>query len=183
MTAESSALATTLRMKTESAVDVEELVRTYSALLFRVAHSILRSRQEAEDVVQDVFVRVLERRERLAEVQTMRVWLVRITWNLALDRRRRFRPDQMDEEFAATLAAKNLNPEEMFLEASRMSAVLWEIDHLPKAERKALLLTTVEDFEPAELASLLGKSESGLRGLIFRARKRLRERLEKGEQR
>ena len=72
-----------------SEIDLTALVETYSALLFRVAYSVLRSRTEAEDAVQDVFVRVIEHRLSLPEVRDMRVWLVRITWNLAIDRRRR----------------------------------------------------------------------------------------------
>ena len=49
-------------------VDLAALVETYSSLLFRVVHSVLRSKTEAEDVVQDVFVRVLEHRQSLAAV-------------------------------------------------------------------------------------------------------------------
>ena len=66
---------------TGSEIDLATLVGTYSALLFRVAHSLLRSRAEAEDVVQDVFVRVIEHRLSLVTVRDMRVWLVRITWS------------------------------------------------------------------------------------------------------
>ncbi len=75
-----------------SAVDLPALVDTYSTLLFRIANSVLRSRTEAEDVVQDVFIRVLEHRLSLPMVRDMRVWLIRIAWNLALDRKRRKRP-------------------------------------------------------------------------------------------
>src|SRR3979490_1258512 len=86
-----------------SEVELGLLVRTYTPLLFRVAHSVLRSRAEAEDVVQDVFVRVLEHRRSLTTVRDMRVWLVRVAWNLAIDRRRRIRPEQFDEGFAEGL--------------------------------------------------------------------------------
>ncbi len=161
-----------------SAVDVPELVRSYSALLFRVAHSVLRSRTEAEDVVQDVFVRVVERRDRLSEVVEMRVWLVRIAWNLALDRRRRISPDQMDTEFAEGLVAKEIGPEQALAQARQMKAVLQEIDRLPKAERQALLLVAANELETREIAAVLGKSESAVRALVFRARSRLRERLQ-----
>src|SRR5271156_2202844 len=89
-------------------VDLVALVETYSALLFRVAHSILRSRAEAEDVVQDVFVRVMEHPLSLPAVRDMRVWLIRIAWNLAIDRRRRIRPEQMDESFAESLVARSV---------------------------------------------------------------------------
>jgi RNA polymerase sigma-70 factor (ECF subfamily) len=164
-----------------SEVDLAALVETYSALLFRVAHSVLRSRTEAEDVVQDAFVRVLEHRRSLPEVRDMRVWLVRIVWNLALDRRRRIRPEQLDEIFAGTLAARNLPADRALDEAQRIGSVLREMERLPKGERHVLLLSAIEELGTAEMAEVLGRSESAVRALLFRARARLRERLEKGE--
>jgi RNA polymerase sigma-70 factor (ECF subfamily) len=162
-------------------VDLAELVETYSPVLFRVAHSVLRSRAEAEDAVQDVFVRVLEHRRSLAAVRDMRVWLIRIAWNLALDRRRRVRPEQFDEGFAEGLVAKNLPADEALNQARRMRAVLRELERLPKAEREVLLLAAIEELATAEMAAVLGRSESAVRALLFRARMRLRERLEKGD--
>ena len=165
---------------TGSEIDLAALVGTYSALLFRVAHSLLRSRAEAEDVVQDVFVRVIEHRLSLMAVRDMRVWLIRITWNLALDRRRRIRPEQMDAGFAEALVARNIPADEAVAEARRMQAVLREIERLPKGERDVLLLSALEELGTAEMAKVLGRSESAVRALLFRARTRLRERLERG---
>lgn len=162
-------------------VDLPLLVETYSALLFRVAHSVLRGRAEAEDVVQDVFVRVLEHRHTLGTVRDMRVWLIRIAWNLALDRRRRVRPDQMDALFAESLVGAHIPADRALDEAQRMQAVLAEMEKLPKAERHVLLLSASEELGTAEMAAVLGKSESAVRALLFRARTRLRARLEKGE--
>ena len=164
-----------------SEFDLAALVETYSSLLFRVAHSVLRSRAEAEDVVQDAFVRVLEHRRSLATVREMRVWLVRIAWNLALDRRRRIRPEQFDEGFAESLIARNLPADEALQEAQRLRAVLRELERLPRAEREVLLLSVVDELGTAEMAEVLRRSESAVRALLFRARTRLRERLEKGE--
>ena len=165
---------------TRSEIDLADLVATYSALLFRVAHSVLRSRAEAEDVVQDVFVRVLEHRHSLLTVRDMKVWLIRIAWNLAIDRRRRIRPEQMDESFAQGLAATNVAADRALDEAQRMRAVLREMERLPKAERHVLLLSAIEELGTAEMAQVLGKSASAIRALLFRARTRLRERLERG---
>ena len=164
-------------------VDLAALVETYSALLFRVAHSVLRGRAEAEDVVQDVFVRVLEHRRSLPAVRDMRVWLVRIAWNLAIDRRRRRRPEQMDESFAQSLVASSVPADKALDEAQRMNAVLREMERLPKGERDVLLLSAIEELETVEMAKVLGRSESAVRALLFRARVRLRERLEEGEER
>ena len=159
-------------------VDLAALVETYSRLLFRVAHSVLRSRAEAEDVVQDVFVRVIERHHSLQSIRDMRVWLVRIAWNLALDRRRRIRPEQMDESFAESLAASSVPADERLAEAARIKAVLREMDRLPRLERHVLLLSAGQELDTAEMAKVVGRSESAVRALLFRARTRLRERLE-----
>src|SRR5712672_4400376 len=102
---EGCSLALSSMESARSEFDLAALVETYSSLLFRVAHSVLRGRAEAEDVVQDVFVRVLEHRRSLPEVRDMRVWLIRIAWNLAIDRKRRKRPAQLDETFAESLAS------------------------------------------------------------------------------
>ena len=166
-----------------SQVDLTSMVETYSPLLFRVAHSVLRSRAEAEDVVQDVFVRVLQHRNALTGVREMRVWLARIAWNLALDRRRRVRPEQFDEGFADGLVARDLPADEALEEARRMRTVLREMERLPKMERQVLLLSSVEELGTAEMAEVLGRSESAVRALMFRARARLRERLEEGGRR
>src|ERR1700723_587740 len=163
------------------AVDLAAIVDAYSTLLFRVAHSVLRSRSEAEDVVQDVFIRLLEHRRSLSTVRDMRVWLIRIAWNLALDRRRRIRPEQFDEGFAEGLVAKNQPVDQVLNEARRMRAVLRELEKLPRAERDVLLLGAIEEWGTAEMAEVLGRSESAVRALLFRARTRLRERLERGD--
>jgi RNA polymerase sigma-70 factor (ECF subfamily) len=160
-------------------IDLAVLVTLYSALLFRVAHSVLRSRAEAEDVVQDCFVRVLEHRRKLGGVKDMRVWLVRIAWNLALDRRRRIRPEQMDEAFARTLVGRDIAADEALAEGLKLALVLREIDRLPRREREVLLLSAMQELGTAEIAAVLGRSESGTRALLFRARTRLKERLAK----
>ena len=121
---EGYSLALLSTREARSEIDLAAHVEAYSLILFRVAHSMLRSRAEAEDVVQDVFVRMLKHRESLPAVRDMRVWLIRIAWNLALDRRRRIRPEQMDESFARSLAASSVPADEALDEAQRLRAVL-----------------------------------------------------------
>jgi RNA polymerase sigma-70 factor, ECF subfamily len=161
-----------------STVDLAAIVEAYSTLLFRVANSVLRSRTEAEDVVQDVFLRVLEHRLSLSTVRDMRVWLIRIAWNLALDRRRRKRPEQLDEAFARSLAGATMPADTAMEEAQHLQSVLREIERLPKAERHVLLLSAIEELGTAEIAAVLRRSESAVRALLSRARGRLKERLE-----
>jgi RNA polymerase sigma-70 factor (ECF subfamily) len=166
----------------DSQTDLATLVDTYSPLLFRVAYSVVRSRDQAEDVVQDVFLRVLQHRSNahpsLESIRDPRVWLVRIAWNLALDRRRRIRPDQMDDLFAASLIGPGTPVDEALDEAQRLRSVLRELDRLPKAERQILLLSALEELSTAEIAAITARSESAVRALLFRARTRLRTRLD-----
>ena len=168
-----------------SETDLTALVDAHAALLFRVAHSILRNPAEAEDVVQDTFLRVLQHTTKahkldLPPIRDLRVWLVRITWNLAIDRRRRIRPDQLDDQFAAALVAHTAPADQALSDARHIAAVLREIDRLPKSERHALLLSAIDDLSIAEISTLLHRTESAVRALLFRARTRLRQRLEKG---
>ncbi len=160
-------------------VQLGALVVTYAALLYRVAYAVLRNRGDAEDAVQDAFVRVLQRKESLEDVRDVRAWLVRIIWNLALDRKRKARPEALDEEFAHTLAASYAAADRVLAETQQVQQVLQHIDKLPKLERQVLLLSALEELEIAEVANVVGRSEAAVRGLLFRARNRLRERLER----
>jgi RNA polymerase sigma-70 factor (ECF subfamily) len=173
-------LALQSMQEVRSEVDLTALIEGYSALLFRVAHSIVRNPSEAEDIVQDVFVRVLQHRGKLPDVHDLRVWLIRIAWNLAIDRRRRIRPDQMDALFAAALVARSIPADQALTEAAEIAAVLREIERLPKHERHALLLSAFDELSIAEIAAVIAKTESAVRALLFRARTHLRRRLEKG---
>jgi len=158
--------------------DLAALVQDYSGLLYRVALSLTRNPSEAEDVVQDVFLRVLERKRELGDIAELRPWLVRIAWNLALDRRRRIRPQQMDEVFAEGLIAADLPADEALAEAGRIRHVLGAMERLPQRERQALLLSAMDELTSAEIGAVLGRSESSVRSLLFRARAHLRQRLE-----
>jgi RNA polymerase sigma-70 factor (ECF subfamily) len=153
-------------------------VRDYSGLLYRVALSVLRNPAEAEDVVQDAFLRILQRRHSLAAVIDIRPWLVRIAWNLALDRVRRARPSQLDDLFAAGLVSADLPADQALAEAGQIKQVLGAMERLPKKERQALLLSAMDELSTAEIGDILGRSESSVRSLLFRARAHLRQRLE-----
>lgn len=178
---EGYSLALSLMEDAPPALNLAAIVDEYSTLLFRIANSVLRSRTEAEDVVQDAFIRMLEHRRSLSGVRDMRVWLVRIAWNLALDRKRRKRPEQLEEAFARSLASATMPADTAMAEAERYQSILREIERLPRAQRHVLLLSALEELSTTETAAVLGRSESAVRALLSRARARLRERLREEE--
>ncbi len=164
--------------RVEAVPDLTSLVRNYSPLLFRVALSLVRNPAEAEDVVQDVFVRVLQRKSGMHGIADLRPWLVRITWRLALDRRRRVHTQQMDDLFAEELVSADLPADRALAEAASIAQVLAAMEKLPRREREALLLSAMDELSTAEIGAVFGKSESSVRSLLFRARAHLRQRLE-----
>src|SRR5213076_982521 len=78
--------------------DFEERLRESSTLAFRVAYGVLRHRQDAEDVAQEAFVRAYRSFRQLRDRDRFRAWLVRMTWRLAVDRRRNDRRRALREQ-------------------------------------------------------------------------------------
>jgi RNA polymerase sigma-70 factor (ECF subfamily) len=149
------------------------LVDQYASTLYRVAFSVLRNAADAEDAVQEAFMRVLRHRDRLDEVRDRRVWLIRIVWNIVLDRKRRAktRPETDDvSELARVLPAGGLSADERAMAAQHHAHVLGCVDQLPAKEREVLVLSAFEELSSVEIASVLGITESSVRSRLFRAR-------------
>lgn len=149
------------------------LVTEYSATLYRVAFSVLRNPSDAEDAVQEAFLRVLRHRHALAEVRDHRVWLIRIVWNIVLDRKRRAktRPETDDiAELARVLPSNGLSAEQMASAAQHHAHVLACVERLPAKEREVLLLSAFDEMSSVEIAAILGITESSVRSRLFRAR-------------
>jgi len=149
------------------------LVSQYASTLYRVAYSVLRNAADAEDAVQEAFLRVLRHRETLGEVRDQRVWLIRIVWNVVLDRKRRMktRPETDDvTELARVLPVEGLSAEERVAAAQHHARVLACVEQLPAKERQVLMLSAFEELNSVEIASVIGITESSVRSRLFRAR-------------
>ena len=149
------------------------LVSQYSGTLYRVAFSVLRNAADAEDAVQEAFLRVLRHRQTLDEVRDRRVWLIRIVWNIVLDRKRRLktRPETDDvAELARVLPSDGLSAEQIASAAQHHAHVLACVERLPVKEREVLMLSAFEELNSVEIASVLEISESSVRSRLFRAR-------------
>jgi RNA polymerase sigma-70 factor (ECF subfamily) len=149
------------------------LVSQYAGTLYRVAFSVLRNPADAEDAVQEAFMRVLRHRDSLGEVRDQRVWLIRIVWNIVLDRKRRAktRPETDDvSELARVLPCNGLSAEQIASAAQHHAHVLACVEQLPAKEREVLMLSAFEELSSVEIASVLGITESSVRSRLFRAR-------------
>lgn len=158
------------------------LVEQYASTLYRVAFSVLRNAADAEDAVQETFLRVLRHRATLGEVRDHRVWLIRIVWNIVLDRKRRAktRPETEDvSDLARVLPASGLSAEELAAAAQHHSRMLVLVDRLPSKEREVLVLSAFEELSSVEIAGILGVTESSVRSRLFRARNLMADLLER----
>jgi RNA polymerase sigma-70 factor, ECF subfamily len=149
------------------------LVSQYAGTLYRVAFSVLRNPSDAEDAVQEAFLRVLRHRDTLGEVRDNRVWLIRIVWNIVLDRKRRAKTrSETDDvsELARVLPAAGLSAEQIASAAQHHAHVLSCMEQLPVKEREVLMLSAFEELSSVEIASILDITESSVRSRLFRAR-------------
>lgn len=166
----------------DSSQTIAQLVAEYSTALYRVAFSVTRNAAEAEDAVQETFLRVLKHESRLGEIRDYRVWLVRIIWNIVLDRKRRARTRPEGEDIAdhaRALPSSDRPADATVISSQEQGRILALVDRLPAREREALLLSAVEELTTAEIAAALGTTESSIRSRIFRARRELAALLEK----
>jgi RNA polymerase sigma-70 factor (ECF subfamily) len=149
------------------------LVDQYAGALYRVAFSVLRNAADAEDAVQETYLRVLRHRDTLDEVRDHRVWLIRIVWNIVLDRKRRAktRPETDDvADLARVLPSNGLSAEAMAAAAQHHAQVLACVEQLPPKEREVLQLSAFDELSSVEIAAVLGITESSVRSRLFRAR-------------
>lgn len=147
-----------------------------SALAFRVAFSVLRHQQDAEDVAQEAFAKAHRSFAELRDRDRFRAWLVRMTWRLALDNRRGNRRREIREQVAV---APLLGPtvEDTAIEEERLAALWRAVDALPEKLRVTLVLSAIDGHGISEVAALLGIPDGTVKSRLFLARKQLQEML------
>lgn len=155
----------------------ERIVATYAAPVHALVARFLGTEHGREDVVQEVFLRVVQSRARYEPSARLATWLYRIAFNLCAHERERLRPaHSLDSDERATREpAHEAAPESELERADAIGAVRAAIARLPEAQRMALLLARYEELSHAEIAHVLGSSEKAVKSLVHRARERLRE--------
>ncbi|HXW91868.1 MAG TPA: RNA polymerase sigma factor [Terriglobales bacterium] len=176
-----SGMATAERKQDEL---LEDLVHQHSRLVYRIAYAALRSHHDAEDATQETFFRALRFRSKLAAVADHKSWLARIAWRVAVERSRKIcrkREVSLDDPENPLPMISAESSADDAIQGFEIHARLegW-IARLPKKLREPLILSTVEEMSPREVAATLGISQAAVRSRVFRARQVLREKL--GEQ-
>ena len=156
--------------------EFESLLTESSTLAFRVAFSVLRHRENAEDVAQDALIRAHRNFHKLRSRDGFRAWLVRTTWRLALDHRRGEvrRTARQIEHQRCTLPGAD----EAAAARERASHLWAAIDTLPEKLRMPLVMFSIVGHDLAEVARLMRLPEGTVKSRLFHARRQLQERLQ-----
>ena len=167
----------------------EQLVHRYDRNVFRIAQHITQNREDAEDVVQDAFLKSYENLKNFQEQSKFYTWLVRIAVNEALMRLRRRRPERMvsldedvkteEDSMPREVADWTPNPEQQYSQAELKDILQRTIQGLPSSFRTVFVLRDVEGLSTEETAEALGLSIPAVKSRLLRARLQLRERLNK----
>lgn len=167
----------------------EQLVHRYDRNVFRIAQHITQNREDAEDVVQDAFLKSYENLKNFQEQSKFYTWLVRIAVNEALMRLRRRRPERMvsldedvkteEDSMPREVADWSPNPEQQYSQEELKDILTRTIQGLPSSFRTVFVLRDVEGLSTEETAEALGLSIPAVKSRLLRARLQLRERLNK----
>lgn len=164
----------------------EQLITRHSAMIIRITMHILSSREDAEDVTQDTFLRAFQNLGTFEERSRFSTWLTRIAVNSALMRlrvKRRSRTDSLDEDsedstaLIDTLADWRPNPEQLYRETELKEILLQALASLSEACRVVFVLRDIEGLSTAQTAEMLDLSINNVKSRLLRARLKLRARL------
>lgn len=168
-------------------VFLQECYQKYSVRLFRTVFKIVRNNEDAEEVVQDVFVTLFQKLESFKQESQITTWLYPIAINKALDvvRKRKTKKrfawvsSLWDKDSGELLyePTDGLTPESLLNNEQGMAHVFFYINQLPERQRNAFILFELEQLSYEEIAQKLEISKSSLESLLFRARQTLREML------
>lgn len=157
----------------------EEIVSTHSGRVYRLAYRLTGNQHDAEDLTQEVFVRVFRSLSTYSP-GTFEGWLHRITTNLFLDmvrRKQRIRFDALGEDAAERLPSREPNPQQVFNDAHFDADVQQALDTLAPEFRAAVVLCDIEGLSYEEIAATLGVKLGTVRSRIHRGRSQLRKAL------
>ena len=167
----------------------EELVRRYDRNVFRIAQHITQNREDAEDVVQEAFLKAYGNLAKFQEQSKFYTWLVRIAVNEALMKLRRRKPERTvsldedikteDDSLPREIADWSPNPEQQYTQAELREILSKTIQGLPPGFRTVFVLRDVEGLSTEETAAALELSVPAVKSRLLRARLQLRERLGK----
>ncbi|MCG3120262.1 MAG: ECF RNA polymerase sigma factor SigE [bacterium] len=164
----------------------EALYRRFARTVYTVAHHMLGNHHDADEVMQEAFIRIFKNLSRLRSPQAITAWVYQITVNLCMDFRKartrsRWEPLEGDEDrhshFELATARWVRNPEQVLENKELLTHITAAIDSLPEQQKAVILLHEVEGVSKKMIAEILDCSLVTVRTNLHHARKKLRRKL------
>jgi RNA polymerase sigma-70 factor, ECF subfamily len=156
----------------------ELLMRQHERLVLATALRLTGNMEDAQDVSQEVFLRLYKNLGKVQAADALPAWLYRVTVNACHDLRRR-RPATAPESGAGDLAAVEIDAQTALTQAERRRVLELSLRILPKKERAALVLRDLEGLSTEEVARVLGSSEATVRSQVSKARAKVHDFVER----
>jgi RNA polymerase sigma-70 factor (ECF subfamily) len=147
--------------------------------LFRFAFRILESHEEAEDVVQDVMIKMWDKRADLPNYQNVEAWCMRLTKNLSLDKLKSKHRQTHRQNVEIDVASFLLNPDRELELNDTVSHIEKMMNELPEKQKMVMQLRDIEGYSYQEIADVMEISMSQVKVNLFRARDKVRQQLTK----
>ena len=145
--------------------------------LFRVALRMLRNRAEAEDVVQEVMLKLWQQRSELDGIRNLEAWMTRLTKNKAIDRMRSKHNQHTDLENVAEPVEREATPYQHAASNDAMTRIRGLMQRLPEVQRQVIELRDVDGMAYQEIADTLDLNLAQVKVYLFRARKKMQKHL------
>lgn len=158
-------------------MNLEALYTACFPKLYRFALSLTRSPAEAEEIVQETFLRAIQHADKLPKDANLHAWLFRIARNVHISRLRKNRRNVGSEPLATAASTEDI--EGRLADQDQALRILHHLHSLEEPYKEVFTLRALGDVGYREIAALFGKTESWARGVYYRARLQLAERMNK----
>lgn len=156
--------------------EIKEIWLPLSDRFYRVAYHILESQEDAEDAVQELYLKLIKTPDKFSNIQDPAAYGITILRNICIDIIRR-RDKRRSEELHEYMIADVDSPDKAATEKDKLRMLIHEIDRLPQKQSKVLKMRAIEGLEYNEISQRTGLSQVNIRVLISIARKTLKKNL------
>lgn len=152
-------------------------IDAFKGKLYRFAFNMLRNELDAEDVIQELLIKVWQRKDQFDLIENKEAWCMTVTRNLSIDKIRARKQSSQDISEYHFIQDHGATPDILAEDRESLKMVMEVLNALPENQKQIIHLRDVEGYSYKEISELIGLSEDQVKVNLFRARQRLKEKL------
>ena len=151
--------------------EIDEIVEKYAKMIYRIAYIYLKSKVDAEDIVQDVLLKFMMNKKPFKDENHLKNWIIKVTVHLCINL----------SKSAWKKKTISLYDDSLVLQTEEQYKIFYDLDCLDEKYKMVVQLFYFEDLSTEEISKIMGISEANVRTRLNRARNKLKQDLKKGE--